>query len=151
MAKCSFPLWWLKLANCWYAVFLKKGLPWTIYVIRKGTFCIYHGIKLTTFNHWHQTPPRRSGTDTKPRSHFDPLLPRIIYVAWLFGFINPKGVSGRKILGGQVLNRLGPPGGTKESFTPQKSKNIGGAAAPPAPRQIPPWRISMMPWKVLFM
>ena len=44
-----------------------------------------------------------------------------------------RGVSRRKILGGQVLNRLGPPRGTKGCFTLQKSQNIGGAAAPPAP------------------
>ena len=49
-----------------------------------------------------------------------------------------RGVSGRKILGGQVLNRLGPPGGAKGCHTLQKSPNIGGAAAPLPPRQIPP-------------
>ena len=41
-----------------------------------------------------------------------------------------RGVSGRKILGGQVLNRLGPPGGAKGCHTLQKSPNIGGEAAP---------------------
>ena len=29
------------------------------------------------------------------------------------GGIRKRGVSGRKILGGQVLNRVGPPGGGK--------------------------------------
>ena len=45
----------------------------------------YNSIKLLTFNHCHQTPLRRSCTDPKPMCHFDPLLPRIVYVAWLFG------------------------------------------------------------------
>ena len=48
-----------------------------------------------------------------------------------FTILMPRGASGRKILGGQVLNRLGPPGGAKGCHTLQKSPNIGGAAAPP--------------------
>ena len=31
-----------------------------------------------------QTPPKRSGIDSKPICHLDPLLPRFIYVAWPF-------------------------------------------------------------------
>ena len=31
-----------------------------------------------------QTPPKWSGVDSKPICHLDPLLPRFIYVAWLF-------------------------------------------------------------------
>ena len=34
----------------------------------------YHSIKLLTFNHCCQTPPRRSSTHPKPVCHFDPLL-----------------------------------------------------------------------------
>ena len=31
-----------------------------------------------------QTPQKRSGVDSKPIWHLDPLLPSFIYVAWLF-------------------------------------------------------------------
>ena len=31
-----------------------------------------------------QTPPKQSAVDSKPICHLDPLLPRFIYVAWLF-------------------------------------------------------------------
>ena len=41
----------------------------------------YHSIKLLTSS---RTPPSRGRSDPKPLRHFDPLLPRIVYVAWLF-------------------------------------------------------------------
>ena len=44
----------------------------------------YHSIKLLTFIHCTRTPPRRGRTDPKPLCHFDPLLPRNVYAAWLF-------------------------------------------------------------------
>ena len=47
----------------------------------------YHSIKLLTKNPpmlCIQTPPKRSGVDSKPIWHLDPLLPRFIYVAWVF-------------------------------------------------------------------
>ena len=44
----------------------------------------YHSIKLLTLHRCNRTPHRLSGIDTKPVYHFDPLLPRIVYVAWLF-------------------------------------------------------------------
>jgi len=44
----------------------------------------YHSIKLLTFNRCTQTPLTRSSTDPKPVFHFDPLLPRIVYVASLY-------------------------------------------------------------------
>ena len=36
-----------------------------------------------------QTPQKRSGVDSKPIWHLDPLLPRFIYVAWLFNSWSP--------------------------------------------------------------
>ena len=44
----------------------------------------YHSIKLLTFIHCTRTPPSRGRTDPKPLRHFDPLLPRNVYAAWLF-------------------------------------------------------------------
>ena len=48
-------------------------------------FISYHSIKLLSFNCCTQTLSRRSGTDSKPTYHFHPLLPRMNYVAWVFG------------------------------------------------------------------
>ena len=44
----------------------------------------YYSIKLLTFNRCYQTPLRQSGRDPNPVHHFHPLLPMIVYVAWLF-------------------------------------------------------------------
>ena len=52
--------------------------------IKVFIFKSYNSIKLLTFNHCYQTPLRRSDTNPKPICHFNPLLPRIVYVALLF-------------------------------------------------------------------
>ena len=45
----------------------------------------------------HRTPPRWSCTDPKPLSHFEPLLPRMVYVVWLFDSRIPLLVTGANV------------------------------------------------------
>ena len=105
-----------------------------------------YGTKLDTIRKIHADGGKMAILDVEPQALkvYTRLLPMSKYV--LSG-VNDKrltfpssGVSGRKILGGQVLNRLGPPGGAKGCHTLQKSPNIGGAAQPAPPHQIPPCR-----------
>ena len=50
---------------------------------RIQTILSYNNIKLLTFNRCNRTAQRQSGTDPKSTYHFNPLLPMIVYVAWL--------------------------------------------------------------------
>ena len=62
-------------------------------------FQSYHSIKLLTFNRCDRTPLRWSWRDQKPVCHFVPLLPRIIYVAWLFDSWIPLWVPVQNVKG----------------------------------------------------
>ena len=47
----------------------------------------------------HQTPPRRSNWDPKPICHFEALLLRMVYVAWLFNSCIPLRVINANVKG----------------------------------------------------
>ena len=56
------------------------------FIFTPGDYSIpsYHSIKLLTLIRCDQTPQNQSSTDPKPVCHFDPLLPRIVYLVWPF-------------------------------------------------------------------